>query len=439
MKQRTKRILGVSFWALLLVGGAVAAAVTSRSDRGQAVRLRQSAQQIARFVGRGPTETQRVDPIGRLRVGDPVFLAEDDGGFRQVGRVSAVPGGDPPAEAGTVEIAWYDSEVAADACQMFQHHSSGRLSEMVQTLMPPEKRRRISERLAAAMSAHGEALARELVPLVEESLRRSLPVIEDEFRRSIARHQHELDQAADRFHRELVQKRLIPMAKQEILPVVKRHGQPPAEAIGREIWDRASLFRFGWRALYDKSPLPQRDLLREEWARFVEDEAVPVMESHMEDLVVAIERTLRDLAANQAVRDELAAAAGEIAGDPQSRALVQAILKETLVDNQRLREVWKQVWTSDRAQRALAIGSERLEPIIRQIGDEIFGSEADGIDPHFARVLRSQILRKDRRWIVAWHTGASNGVVEPASRPMPYPVVYLAERRRPEPESGAAD
>ena len=76
---------------------------------------------------------------------------------------------------------------------------------------------------------------------------------------------------------------------------------------------------------------------------------------------------------------------------------------------------------------AFDIAGDRLEPVVRQIGDEIFGSEKDGINPDFARVLRSQILRKDRRWIVAWHTGAGNGTIEVAKKPMPYPIVYVAQ------------
>jgi len=428
VKLRHKRILGVSFWALLLITGAGLGASLWRSGGDDASQLRESATEIARFVTRQSTETRRLDPLGRLRRGDPVFLAEAGGGFHQAGVVTGTLASASQTDASRIEIDWYDAAVAPDACQMFQHHSSGRLSEVVQTLMPPEKRQRIQRRIAAAMAAHGEELAGQLAPLVEESLRESLPVIEAGFRESLARHRGELDDAAERFHRELVQQRLIPMAKQEILPIVKEHGQPPAEAIGREIWDRASLFRFGWRAIYDKSPLPRRDLLREEWKRFVDEDAVPILESHMDEIVLAIERSLRDIAANEAVREELASVAKDIAVDPQSRQLLQTILKETFVDNQRLRDVWKRVWTSAKAEQALAVTNARIEPIVRQIGDEIFGSEDDGIDPNFARVLRSQILRKDRRWIVAWHTGASNGVVEPASQPMHYPVMYLAER-----------
>ena len=72
------------------------------------------------------------------------------------------------------------------------------------------------------------------------------------------------------------------------MPIVQKHGQPPAEEIGQEIWNRASLWRFGWRAVYDKTPFTDKDLVEKEWKRFVKQEAVPVIESKMDSIVSAI-------------------------------------------------------------------------------------------------------------------------------------------------------
>ena len=377
--------------------------------------------------------TRRHDPTSRLRPGDPVFLAIPAVGseavaYRQCGAVKSTIG------EGTdrmVQIEWYETSIPVDECQMFQYHATGRLSEVVATLFPTEKQERIQQRISVAIAEHGETLSRQFVPLVEASLRKSMPIIEQEFQAAVQRHRDEIDAASMRWKDELVQERLIPLARQEILPIVRKHGQPPAETIGREIWDRASLFRFGWRAIYDKSPLPQRDLLRREWGRFGEQVAVPVLEKHMDEIVVAIERSLRDIAANSTVRNELAEVADQIASDPKSRALVRKILNETFVENPRLREVWREVWSSTQAQTAIAIAGDRLEPIVRKIGDDVFGSEEIGIDPDFARVLRSQILRKDRRWIIAWYSGASNDVIELVDEAMPYPMVYVVTERAP--------
>ena len=202
----------------------------------------------------------------------------------------------------------------------------------------------------------------------------------------------------------------------------------PGQASG---WDRASIWSFGWRAAYDGLPLvPRKDLVREEWRRFVEDEAVPIFEQRMDDIVTSIQKIVADVAANSKVRTELTDVAIVIANDPEARILVRQILKESLVDNQRLKNSWKKVWNSDQARQAFDLAGDRLEPVIRNIGDDLLGSRELGINPNFARVLRSQILGKDRQWIVAVPNQRDARTqlarVETSTEVMPYPVVYLA-------------
>jgi hypothetical protein len=331
------------------------------------------------------------------------------------------------------QLTWYESNLPVNECELYQYRSSGSLEEVVATMLPPEKRLRIQEQLASAMSAHGDDLSAAFVPLVQQSIKRSMPVIEEEFRLAVENHRTQIDALADKWNDEIVSKRLIPLAKKEIMPIVRQHGQPPAETIGREIWNRASIWRFGWRAVYDKTPFPDKNLVQEEWKRFVQNEAVPVIEKNMDDIVTATQRILRDVATNEAVRSEMGKVAEDLANDPEARELVRKILRETLVQNERLRAVWSEVWSSDEASKAIDLAGDRLEPVVRKIGDDLFGSEEVGIDPNFARVLRSQILGKDRRWIVAWHTGQANQAggeraILPSSKRMPYPIVYLANQ-----------
>lgn len=432
MKGLNKRRIGLSFWIALSVGafsvwkwgwpqlGQADSAATVEETPSDG----DSSGAWLSYLVSSPQKHQISDPLGRLKRFDPIFLENDGGVVRQVGHVLSLKNGDD--ESHQLHYAWYD-EIPADECQLFQYHASGSLEEVVATMLPPEKRLKIQQRLAAAMSQHGEDLSRAFVPLVQQSLKRSMPVIEEELRASVARHRSELDDLVAEWKDEIVKERLIPLARKEILPIVREHGQPPAEKIGKEMWDRASLWRFGWRAVYDKTPLPKKGLVQEEWKRFVAEEAVPVIEKHMDEIVVAIQKTITDVASNKTIRNELGSVAEELASDPEARALVRTILKETLIDNDRLRDVWGEVWTSDEARSAIDMAGTRLEPIVREIGDDLFGSEEKGIDPNFARVLRNQILGKDRRWIMAWHTGAHNNSVPMAKDSMPYPLVYIAK------------
>ena len=249
-------------------------------------------------------------------------------------------------------------------------------------------------------------------------------------RESVSRHRSEVDLVASRLNRYVVQGRLIPLAKEQLLPIVKRHAEEPAEAIGRELWDRASIWRFGWRAVYDSTRIPNKSMVKEEWQRFVDEEATEVVESHMDELTLAVQRILADVATDPDVRLELAQAVDVVASDAQTRTLVQTLLKEAIVDNQSLRERWRDIWTSEKAVASLSIASDRLEPIVRSIGDEIFGTREGGIDPDFARVLRNQILGKDRRWIVATpvaEQSMGDNVIRVSHEAMVFPIVYLAE------------
>ena len=150
----------------------------------------------------------------------------------------------------------------------------------------------------------------------------------------------------------------------------------------------------------------------------------------MDDIVTSIQRIVADVAANPKVRKELTDVAIVIANDPEAQILVRQILKESLVDNQRLKDSWKEVWNSDQARKAFDLAGDKLEPVIRKIGDDLIGSRELGINPNFARVLRSQILGKDRQWIVAIPNHGEDPTqlpqLEISQEAMPYPIVYLA-------------
>ena len=425
MNESVFRVVGITFWVAVFSAVALFVRATWQPS------LDADHVTLARYLLRPAARFEAVDPSNRLRVNDPVFFEDDQGAWRQIGYVTEATADAP---AGLVTLAWYRDSLDPNRCQLVQHHNSGSLEDVVAAMLPAEKRRRIQQRLAAAMSMHREELSAAFVPLVQETLRRSLPVIEAEFHNSIVSHRSEIDALAGRWNAEVVDQKLLPLARQEIIPILRRHGQPPAEEIGRELWDRASLFRFGWRAVYDNSPLPRRDLVREEWDRFVEEEAVPVFESHMDEIVVAVQDILRDVAANRVVRQELGEVAEQLAGDPAVRQLVRTIMRETLIENQRLREIYSRVWQSDKGRAALQLAGDRLEPVVRQIGDDLFGTPDGGIDPDFARVLRHQILGKDRRWIVAIPGEASDHVIRISSEPMAYPIVHTVNTSVPDAE-----
>ena len=426
MNVRAHRQIGFFVWTSVAIVG------VSMFARLPKVSVERAAGAVwASLMGQDQT-FRLVDHSGVLQVGDPVFVRTTNGkldaAWKQIAHVSG-------REEGEFLAAWHGNS-SPSSFRFVMHRQSGSLQSIMTAMLPPEKQERIQRRLKAAMAQHGDEIAASLVPLVRESFERSLPVVEAELRASLRRHKTEIDLFTQSWNDKIIQQRLIPISKQEILPIVRHHAQPEVEAIGKELWDRASLWRFGWRALYDKTPLPQQDLVREEWDRFVEGEAIPVFESHTDELVASLQRILRDVAANPGVQQEFREMAAETVDDPKAKVLFRQILREVLVENPALRETWREVWMSAPAKARLRRIGDQVEPIVREIGDELFGTRETGIDPGFARVLRGQILGKDRRWIEAIPseqspTGDRSRIeVASAGNSLPYPVVYLATEDR---------
>ena len=359
----------------------------------------------------------------QLRSGDPVFAHQTDEQWHQIGHVGSV-------SPESTELIMY-GESANSSYQFTYCENRGSLAEAAQLLLPPQRREAIIARLTEMQRAHGDEITAAFRPVIEKSLLESVPVIQAGLTSAVELHRDEIAALGKDYEARVLNDRLIPLVHSEILPIVNTHGEPLAKEIGLELWDRASLFRFGWRLVYDKSPLPSKNLTGKEWDRFVEQEAMPVFQSRVDQMVDAVKQILIDISLNKVVRDEMLALSQEVIADKRLQSLITEIVQDGIIKNEALREVWYRNWQSAEAQSAMRLAEQRLEPIVRQIGDEILGSEETGISPGFARVLRNQILGKDRRWIEAVRIGSSEELAEvprlqisPDTRP--YPMLFLA-------------
>jgi len=402
--RRTERLVGV--FVLVLAGLLIVA--TSGYAIGK-LSAWPPAGSLARYWLGGNRVVELSAPRGWVVAGEPVFSQLTDGEWSQVAYVETVRPtelvkgelvkGTGGAEE-TVVLRWHAPELDPDACEVLAYQYRGTMAETLQVLFPPAKREAVLEKLVAAFADSGETLSTHFLPLVERGVRESLPVIEAEWMAALERNR-EGWQAIGESHKDEWLRRLVPLAKDPVIPIARLHLEPTFQQIGRELWDRASLWRFTWRALYDRTPLPRRDLTREEWDRFVEEEVVPVIEAHADDIALATQATILQIARNPRVRAELGESFADLADDPRVRQWLTTVLRETLVDSPAVRQVWIDVWTGDEARVAYEAIGTQIEPFVRELGGEIFGTPQRGIDPGFARVLRHQILGKDRRWLIA--------------------------------------
>ncbi len=384
-------VIGVVFWGgcvVLLATAWQRSAATATADTAPFT-------QLVDYALTQPVRLPAQLPAQPVRRGDPIFF-ESAQGWIQTGYLDRVD-----ATAGTAQVVWYEPAIDPHQCRMDYYRNRGKFDDVLETLLPPEKRRRIQDRLSQTFREHGDEVTAAFRPVIEKSLKESAPVLEDALKASIERHEDEFKQIGKRWENDILKQRIVPLLRAEVLPTIREHGEPVAQDIGRELWDRASIWRFGWRALYDKSPLPEKDLLKGEWERFVEQEAIPVFEDRMDDILDAQKKIFVEVSQNDRIRDEFEAVFKEMAGDPQFQDLLKAVVRESVIDNKQLHAIWTANFKSDQAQSAIRLAGERLEPIVREIGDDLFGTKESGIDPDFARVLRNQILGKDKRWIIA--------------------------------------
>jgi hypothetical protein len=425
--RHNKALLAGSFlWCGLLVFLAVIWLSSDNANSGPAYAL---GQVTDFWLGSRKSVPLRL-PNAAAKHGDPIFLLTPTGQWKQVGYLQQVQHDSNETEAIAV---WFDADHDPYFCQFEFHENRGSLGDVVRTMFPPEKRLQLESLIGDAIKEHGEAISAQLQPIIVEAMQESLPIIESSLRESLHRHRPEIERLGERYRKTIVNDKLLPMIRTEVMPVVQTAAEPLARQIGRELWDRASLWRFGWRAIYDKAPLTNRDLVRREFERFVREEATPVITSHTDDILAVQQRILLELANDPEVRRELGDVGRLLVNDQDLRTLLRAILREVLVENQQLRAVWLQMWSRQETQHALRLTSERLEPIVRKIGDELFGTREGGVSPSFARVLRNQILGKDKRWLVAV---PNEGVkptpvgeripVQSVRDDSPYPLIVLA-------------
>jgi hypothetical protein len=393
---RTIRIVvGVAIWAL-----ASGSAWWCLAGRGPDSVLQPA---IAADLWRFATGSRRVarldfDTRCDVRVGDPIFVADGPASVRQIGEVAGVSVEGRGAKATAV---FYSSAPPVTRSSKLTYHQTPNSMEWVlRTMLPKEKRSQISAELREAAAQHRVEVVGLLRPVVEDALRDAFMVVEEDLPAALAGRREDLGQLGAKYQREIVDAELLPLLRKQVWPVIREHAEPTVNEVGREIWERASLWRFGWRYAYDKTPLPKRQLTQKEWERFLKEEATPVLEEHTADFLQVQQRILLDLARDPEVRATVRNSLGKIITDPEAQRIFSEVVHEVVLGNPRLKAVLEEHWHSERMQQAIRISSERFEPTVVRIGELLFGTPEGGVTPEFARVLRNQILFKDRRWFV---------------------------------------
>jgi hypothetical protein len=368
-----------------------------------------------------------------VEVGDPIYRVSGPQAVEQVGeirRLLAPDGGAAGAAAGvTAEALLYPAAPRICAESYVTYYTTPRsLSWVMETMLPPDKRVQIAQEIIITYEAYHAEILQAIKPVIVGGLFDTMQVVEEDLAEALSRRQEPLEQLAHRYQDRVLAQEIVPLIRAQVWPIVKKHAEPLANQLGEELFERASVWRFGWRLLYDKSPFPQKDLTRAEWNRFVKEEAVPVLNSHTDDILAAQRQVFEEVTNNEQVQDALRRNLSQVVDDPEFRAIVWGIIREVLVDNARLRKKLEERWTGEEARRAVQLAADYAEPCVRRIGDLLLGTREEGISPEFAQVLRNQILDKDCRWLVLETSPAAN----PTDDDSPHVVLRAREGGYPE-------
>lgn len=410
--QTRKLILGTATW-LSLVAGGVLAVHSQFAARGRGAL--ETVAGIAGWVTGAPQEYSAVSAAHLLLApGDPVFLKTKDGRFRQVGRVrnnfapplTGVNGPGSTLVAAFTQkatVVLYDSTVNEAfplGYQLEYHTTPTALDWVAATLITSERQQQIAAIIAKDWEKHREQVMMKLQPVVETGIGKCVEAIEAELPTVVNAHRSDFAKLADRYQVEIIRNQVVPLVRTEILPIVQEEVRPLATELGKDLWNRVSLFSFTWRYLYDVSPLPEKNAVRLEFDRFIKEEVTPALESRSDDFVLVTERILGRISRNEKVRLVIRENLKKVATDKELQAIVWGIVQDAVINNQTLRSTMRDYWASEEVQSAMNSASANFEATARAIGDTIFGSREGGVTPEFARVLRTQILMKDRRWFV---------------------------------------
>jgi hypothetical protein len=430
-------ILGSAGWLTAIVFGYLATRAELDNQSSSLSELTTGLQQWVAGARRSAVAESAV-PL-YVALDDPIFMATADNRFIQTGYVSSVDGTrrrDPVAVA-NVQIAVYDRAIEQfpngyrlEYCTTPMH-----LEWAVATMIPEERRLEIMELVRREWHQHQQVVLAQLQPVLKEGIRRAIKAVEAELPYIIDNHRDDFRHLGDRFEAEILQEELVPLVRDEIFPIIQEEVRPLAMEIGGALWNRVSLISFTWRYLYDASPLPERHAVRTEFQRFIDQEAVPELEAHTEEFIEITKVIINRVMKNERVRNTLRNNIQRVVEDPELQHIVGKIVREATVDNAVLRQSLKDYLKSDETRTAMRVAGDRLENMVRAIGDLIFGTREQGITSEFSRVLRSQVLRKDRRWFIMVpddaNTDSDTVTITEALEPMLYPLKFSGQRQSP--------
>lgn len=397
MRPRASRILvGAAVWAAL---AGLAAAGLYRAREHPAF----SSDPPRRIFDYATRRPFRVDvefpPATPAMAGDPVCMRR----------------GDAMVTVGQVRRVFRDDAKTTMRVELFEPPAEGRAGDFRFTAVPnprtpawvlnvllnEERKARLLEDLRRFAASHQEQIFATFWPPFEAFLRDAFRILGDDLPEVLEARDEEVQRILNRHKNETFEEELLPVLKAEVWPTVRERSAPLMEDVGREIWARMPVWQLGWRYFYQQVPFTDDEILERRWQKFLDEEAIPVLESHTEDFLEVVRVVVTDMAQNPRMSAALRSVLSAVVDDPVFADLMRGVFSDLLSPEGRILLALRERFTSpvfvDRLNNLL----EDLGPTLNRTANRILLDESGlAINPDLAKVLRTQILWKDACWVL---------------------------------------
>ena len=385
--------IGFSVWAGVL---ALLGIITIPSD-GVAHR---PAAKLLEYAAGSPRTLVVSFPAGtELQRRDPVFVVDDVRYLDSVGLVR-----DVRSEKGrTVAILTVfpeQEDVLREGLAATAFTAPSSAAWVVQTLLPPERVRRIGDLTAEFVRAEGRRVADTLWPQVRLGLLDLLAHYEKALPMALEARAERIRALVTKHRDGVVAEELLPAIEEVVLVRAEERFRPFLEEVGQELWEKLPIWSLGARYVWEGVPGTKEGQLRARFEEYLKNDAMPVLRSRAPEALKIARETLKESLEDPRLRQALKKVAAEVSSDPETVALLKDLAGELILRDERLREVLRRRW-DDGLEAAVSAAAARMEPLVRKVVDSIALTEdRQAINPRLARVLRARLLRKDRRWVL---------------------------------------
>lgn len=360
------------------------------------------------FAQRLPITLEFSDPV-EAAVGDPVFFRSGNQDLTLVGHVEGLVSEDEetlsPRRSGMarrircgLQSQGLDDLNSGSTASLISVPQTA--SWVFRTLLPREKLVWVASEWNRTLLEHREEVFAAIGPVLRELMGDFQTILSEDLPAALARRANELGAIGERFQETVVRKEFLPLVESEIWPILTSRAQPTIDAVGQEILARLPVWGFTWRYVYQSLPITGDDHVREAWEKFVDDEVKPILREHIDDFFGAFQDVVVQARRNPRIGEAFRRSFDRILQDRELQHELRLVFQEIILDNPRFHDAILRRWQSPRTQEAIERLSVFMGPLLSRLSDAVLGTRGGGITPEFARVLRTQILEKDRRWVI---------------------------------------